>query len=395
MSYLYDNLKEVLGGDKLVSSRNVLIDGWTPNNVKALVLCRDGIIVVNHMPGSIVKFKPLEIKLVVKDLEEVSNSNFGKPKLNSLLLRRSFSCLEEIYIDTVFMNHPSVVDVLGYVSELTSSISRLRFFGFIDLSGQNSRVVAKFYQDNVRKHGYSLALDKSREGFIKIQYKSTNNDTWYKNYHLRPQYYKQDNDTGSLAMHFRKVESLIEKELADENEKLANGVIESAIKTIVGFDEEYVGYLVRLKNIFKGKGKDSIKDICRSKLQDVLASDKVVFGLSKQHVSCASDILLEFYCNCNVLDRTKGNQIKLKDLNKYLETKKGFLGIPNLLDDFTYEFVKSLKHNGYSDLVGIGIMVCSKELPECKLSREFGFKAGGSSVEGFFSLLSELLGVSV
>ena len=44
-NYIYSKVKEALGGSRMGSSSKTVIKDWTPNGVKALVICRSFIIV--------------------------------------------------------------------------------------------------------------------------------------------------------------------------------------------------------------------------------------------------------------------------------------------------------------------------------------------------------------
>ena len=210
MSYLYDKLKEALGGEVVVSNKSAVIKNWSPNNIKALLISRNYIIVVKHLGASMgcAKQFDLDVDMVAQDLDALMRTNFGKPKLNTLLSKRSLSCLEEIYVDAMFQNYPQVLDIEGYVKELTNS--RLRYYGYVEFPVGN---FADYLNNAYRQAkaqgnlGYSIATDTNRGGYLRVEYKSTNCEDWYTKYYLRPQFYQMDSEKGSLAVHFRKFEA--------------------------------------------------------------------------------------------------------------------------------------------------------------------------------------------
>lgn len=404
MSYLYDKLKEALGGEKVVASKNTVISGWSPNNIKAIIITRNGIIVSAHAylltKGSYVSNVHLDSNLVEEDLETINRTNYGKPKLNTLLTRRSLSCLEEIYIDSAFMNYPRVIDLLSYVTDLTGSgVSRLRYFGYINVKSEYAlTTISMRYTKNMKNIGYSLAKDSERENLCVIQYKDVGNENWYKNYNLRPQYYKIDSEKSNLAMHFRKVDDTIEKGISQEKDNTISVVKESAIKTIVGFDEnnsEYLDKVIGIMQHISRNKNDSISKILGECFSKVISQDRTVKGLSEKDVSTNNHSLFEFYKKCNVFDKNSSNDISIEDLKGYLDSKKGFLDIPKLVDDILYMFVDKLRKKGYSDLVGMSLTVVKDALPECKITEELGISARGNSLQGLFYLLGELIGEEV
>ena len=395
MSYLVDNLKSALGYDK-VSFNNVPVKGWTPNNIKALVICRDGIVVVHHMPGKLNIVRNLNASMVLEDLQKLSSTHYGKPKLNSVLQTRSLSCLEEIYVDSVFMNYPMVIDLMGYIKELASSVSRLRYFGFIEAECGFSSV-SSLYSENSKTVGYTLAKDNNRVGNIKIQYYDAKNSKWYSNYYLRSQYYMLDAEEGALHKHFRNVEKRVEEDLAKEKEANVGNVVTTALNTIFSLDLENMESLSRVFVAYKNvlNFENSLYKSFRDCVDEVLKSYDCVKGFSVDYLTGDYKVLKEFYSKFGVFDTDSQNKLAPKTVKRYLDSGTGFVDAFKFLDDLTYTFTGRLKNSGKSILVNTVLSCCSCEMPVCRLSDKLGVNGKGNSVEWFFSILSDYLGFKV
>ena len=162
MAYLYDKLKEALGGAKFSNSHVGAVRDWTPNGVKAIVIYREFILVANHVKPP--RLYPLDINEVVQDLQR--NGSTGA--LHNLLSQRQLSCMEEFYVDGMFQNYRGVLDLQGYVGKLLNDKSRLRYYGYID--GVNGQDLYKRYADAKMANNaiYSYAGDTTRQGLSLI-----------------------------------------------------------------------------------------------------------------------------------------------------------------------------------------------------------------------------------
>ena len=85
-NYIYSKVKEALGGIKMGSSSKSVIKDWTPNGVKALVICRNFIIVANHIKPP--RLYQLDLSEVTKDLQGSGSTG----AIHNLLKQRQLSC---------------------------------------------------------------------------------------------------------------------------------------------------------------------------------------------------------------------------------------------------------------------------------------------------------------
>lgn len=392
MSYLYENLKTALGGEKVVSSRNTVIRDWSPNNIRAIFIARNFILVIKHIGGiANSKIVPLEVNEVYKDIEEIRMSGNVRPKLNSLLSKRSLSCLEEIYIDSLFINYQQVIDLSSYVNDLVNNLSRLRYFGYGDFSKVDAKYIIQSYSNS--KMGYSLAKDSSREGIIKLEYKEVENKTWYSNYYLRPQYYTMDSEKGKLSLHFKKVENDI-KTLGNKAEDEYNEKVKlEAINKIISFDEKNKNYLQRLDDMGRlalNHKDDKVWSILVTSFLSVLDKKRVVEGFTPKYSRNSDSLIESYYKKLNIYD-TEKRDMSVKNIKEYIESNKGFIDLFELLDDFSYTFASNLRKEGYSDLVGVSLIVNKDIMPKCKVNSN----AYGEYLEGMFTFISDLVGENI
>lgn len=402
MSYLYDKLKEALGGSRLTDSKNIIISDWSPNSVRALFIGRDSIIVVNHLGvfGGCTKKLDLDQTLLVRDLEEINRTNYGKPKLNPLLTKRSFSCLEEIYVDTLYISMPRVINLTDYVEGLLkNSTSRLRYFGYGNLSNPELRdYLNKVYREAYTKknYGYSFAKDTNKP--IEITCRYSNNEDWYKKYYLRPQYYKKDSQGGDLDVHFRKIANgypeylkrLKGAELSLERQKMVEFLAIRDMKNRFYFDK-----IDRLLT-YVSKSSDKICKLVYSSMKEVLSKDRVVEGLNKKMVSSLVDHYTELcYQRYKVYDKVPEHTL---DVEKCLKSADGFIPMGAILDELCLSVTDAVLKEGYKDLVAIA-MVSNLNIPNGNFSAKYLNKMerskGETSYKGYIDYIEEIIGAEV
>ena len=397
MSYLYDNLKGALGGDKLTSSKSTVIRDWTPNNIRTIVISRYGIMVAYHLGGfTKTKVYPLDVNEVARDLEELGRTHYGTPKLNGLLTKRSLSCLEEIYVDSAFINYPQVLDLLGYVRGLVNSVSRLRYFGYGNFSEGSLGQLSSNYKGS--NPSYSIAKDRNREGYLTLEYKDVGNESWYHNYYLRPQYYQMDSDKGKLAIHFRKAEDAIVKGISEVKETESKKVRDNAILVISALDKENIGAIKRIENLYSicgARKEDRVLKILKRCILEAMKKRWSVDGLSKEDVSVVEEVVQVYYKRLGVvLDSAKGISNEL--LKKYLDSNIGFIDIDGILSDIVNSLIKGLLSHGYKEVVGMALIVNDGALPKNKINETVNLsKKNIENIEEYFSLISELVGIKV
>lgn len=402
MGYIHDKLKEALGGNKVMDSKNTIIHDWTPNNIRVLVISRNYILVIHHVGGfggsKVVK---LDLEQVESDLNRLLKSG-GTSKLNSILNRRSFSCLEEIYVDTLYME-TSVVDLVGYVNGLVSTTSRLRYFGYGEFPLGSDEWIRLAYQNNKKDFNYALVLDESSP--LKLEYRDVGYGNWYRNYYLRPKYYKLDDDRGKLAMHFRKFEDDYKTYLSYKDKVISDKEFNEKLGNIIKYDDDIVPYLKRFDNLLsllsrgsEDKVKSDIFRVCGSCIKrryDVFEGFSTVKASELLEGCSDRDYLLKSYERFGVLDKSN----KSFDSNKvdtYTDRGRGFINLVEILDDICIESIKTLVSKGYRDLVGIALIMCEKSIPSGNLRNTYIKKPSNTeSIEGYFMFLGELVGFEV
>lgn len=398
MGYLHDKLKEAIG---LVDSKSSIIREWTPNNIKTLIIGKHYMLVVHHIGGfnghKIVK---LDESLLLEDMKRLAK-NGGNPKLNTILKKRSLSCLEEFYVDSIYIGFPVIVDIMGYVEELVKTTSRLRYFGYGEFPLESSDWINKSYISNKQNFDYSLATDNNRP--FNLEFRNVGYKDWYKNYYLRPQFYEKDKENGKLSLHFKKFENDYKSYLLSKNKEDSIKNLEVTLKEIVCVnDKNNIVYLKKfdmllshLTKYTKDEVVSYIFNICKNRI----TKREPVEGLTKELVlktlkDCNDrDYLLKSYERYGVI--SKENTTLNKDkLQEYIRQGKGFINIQGILDDICLESTKVLINEGYKDLVGMSLYFMERDIP-CGNFRDTFIKKQSDSkdLNGYFKYLGELIGV--
>ena len=399
MRYLYDELKKALGGKVVDTSKTTVIKNWTPNNIRILIITRNCIVVVKHI-GQAVQYN-LDSNLFFEDLEQ-AGYGAGRNDLTNLLRKRSLSCLEEIYVDGVFQNYPSVMDINKYANESIAKSSRLRYYGYIksyifDIAGYiRSTEISR----NVL---YTLAKDENRKGKIDIMCSETGVENWYEKHYLRPQYYQMDNPKGNLAIHFNKVERYckeIEGKL--EEEKTANALM-NIIKSIIAKDEINIASLDSLYIItgFLSRNKD---DEVNGMVLNTIVSCVKKYRSGNRISGFYEDIARKLTDSYHVLntysagkmdvyDHERGNTLNVNSLK---DKMNGFLPIGVLLDDICCTATDELRKKKKIDTIGMALTMCGDEIPNGKLRDSYlnGVESGTEDLHGYIKYLCELCGMN-
>lgn len=401
MGYIHDKLKEALGGSKVIDSKNTVISDWTPNNIKVLVISKNFILVIYHVGGfggsKVVK---LDLEQVVKDLNRLA-INGGNPQLNTILKRRSFSCLEEFYVDVDFLKTPPIIDLLGYVRELSNTTSRLRYFGYGEFPLGSDEWIRSAYQNNKRDLDYALATDTNIPfsiGFRKVGY-----NEWYSNYFLRPKYYRLDDENGKLAAHFRKFEEDYKNHLLAKGESKSKKVLEEGLKRIACVnDANNIIYLKKFDSLLSHLSKeneDSIKQtilgVCKKHIHESGVFEGFNTEVAKSVLSdlVDKDYLLKCYERFRILD-TSNKQLDKNKILSYIKDSRGFIDLGKILDTICVESAKVLVKNGYRDLVAMALVSGEKVIPDGELRNLFIKKPSiNGSIDGYYEFLEELIGI--
>lgn len=269
MGYLYNKLRDALGGTSVKTGMQ--IKKWSPNEIRSIVIMREYILIADYLKQP--KVIPLDLNEVDVDLR----SRGGGSSLNNLLNNRQLSCMEEIYVDSVFMNYKDVFDLEKYVRDMFNQVSRLRYYGYTRAG--NAEVLRQFYS-NVQINGTMDATIALNIGGF--EYNDTGNSDWYKKHNLRPQYYALDSDKGTLHTYFMKCE----KQIGEETENKKNTI--KTLKTSEKILRMYNTDLQRVQDIkilmsfitFIKGCDDFAKDIA-IRVQESMTKHITVSGLSK------------------------------------------------------------------------------------------------------------------
>lgn len=399
MAYLYDKLKEALGGTKFSNSHVGAVRDWTPNGVKAIIIYREFILVANHVKPP--RLYPLDINEVVQDLQR--NGSTGA--LHNLLSQRQLSCMEEFYVDGMFQNYKGVLDLQWYVSKLLNDKSRLRYYGYID--GVNGQDLYKRYADAKMANNaiYSYAGDTTRQG--SLQFTDVGNKTWYKNYNLRPQHYVLDADNGTLARWFRKCESDIQKQLDSLVEQQARHGREQAILAIVCKDIDQLPEfrkLYELKLVLEKNNSRWRVNKARAKLlsaiKEVLSDGIPINTLSLSEFSsvCKGSMenpsLISAYSARHCLSsNVKEDSYTLDDLVFIVKNGDGLLKTKETLDEVCLRFAKSMKKSKILYFQVVSAYDSVKDLiPNGKFSEFIGGQSQSKDLMGYIMFMLEVCG---
>lgn len=359
MSYLYDKLRDALGGKNFKSG--VSMKGWSPNEVRGIVIMRDFILIADYIKSP--KIVELNVQEVMLDL---SNMN-RRGSLNNLLSARQLSCLEEIYVDEGIRGYKQVIDLEAYVQSLVNGISRLRYYGYVSgfNAGELYGVYQKAFVDGVMD--FTLA-----EKLGKFKAESVGNRLWYTKYNLRPNYYDVDRDGGKLSIYFKKCEKLI-----GEIEEKAHGAVEERNELIRVYESFMLDYrtaddlkmLIDFIGFTKGTDRfaNSLSYILKAEL---LRRDDGVKGLTEGKLIKALK-LAGMGVNPKVkyvLDSYKG--LKLFTDRSTERCEKSLSGYYSLGKRIDAALAKLLKNSGENKLYFYLAVKRAESLPEGRLVEE-------------------------
>lgn len=409
MGYLYERLKKVLGGDKLTESTNKVITDWSPNDIRAIFIGRSYIIVVRHLGvfGNCTRYISLDAGLLAEDIEDMKRKYAGMPKLNSLLTKRSLSCLEEFYIDVVYP--PEIISLNDFVTSLLrTGNSRLRYAGYASFD-TDFKVLIDYLNNAYKKayseknYGYSFAMDDAKP--VRFNAKSTGNKEWYKKYYLRPQFYKKDNPGGDLDIHFKKIEigypESIKKLVSD---KIAKGMLEKA-NTLYCRDRANKDYLMSVDKIlsFVGKSPDKVSKIVFDLMKKELSKSRVVEGFTPKELSKAigesiggdlDEYIVRCYQNYKVFDNDFSHSL---NVSKCFETSGGFIPLGAILDSICLSVAGAMVREGFGDVVGMALYMVNA-IPNGEFRTKYWKKravAECNDYSGYIEFLAEVVGVEV
>ena len=316
MSYLYDSLRDALGGKNFKTG--VVTKNWSPNEVRAIYIMRNFIMVVDYLK---------QPKVVMLDPNEVSNdvtNSTRRGSLNNLLDNRQLSCMEEIYVDSALKPFKNVLDLEAYIKSLYNQSSRLRYYGYV--SGLNldslRNAYSKVLVDGIMD--YTLA-----NSGLRLPICATNNKDWYKKYNLRPQFYALDGEKGRLHTYFSKCEATIGEILSKKDiqiQKLKNAEkVLTMFKTDLSRAEDLM-QLTKFVSLFKDCD-DFVKGIAEC-LNESLKKQIVIKGLTKEFlIDCLKVGNIKKDNKCNML-------LEIYRLNKVFDnSEEGFDPSEDIISD--------------------------------------------------------------
>lgn len=330
--YMYQELRKIILNTKGKSTPK----DWSPNSIKAVVITREFIFVAYHLTQP--RYVMLNPEEAINDIQH----NGSNGALHNLLSQKQLSCLEEIYVDSVFENYKGLMDVEGYVNGLVSSVSRLRFYGYI--TNVNIQELLNCYSNALtnRQLDYSYALDKARTA--SLMYQSTENNNWYSKYNLRPDRYSTDAPRGNLNLWFKMVESKVVEEKQSELNRVIGEGINSAVATLYKQD---LGNADNIKNflLLKKRIANLNSDVISNDIKKAIASVDMNSSVHKISIKQLQEILTQEGINVSggkesfILKSYKNFSIFCKEdvelnLEKLVELAKsyeGLLGLPTYL----------------------------------------------------------------
>lgn len=367
MGYMYDMLKKSLGESKFTTSYVGVIKDYSPNSIKAIFIARNCIMICYHIK------QPKIYNLDVQESSFDISRNSSNGALHNLLSQRQLSCLEEIYVDSVFQNYLNIMNLPMYVGKLVKDTSRLRYWGYIE--NFNPIEAEMYYIEALSKENYSYSYAEDNRRSSKVQFTFTNNRFWYKKYNLRPQFYSLDSDNGNLARWFKRCEEKIKETIETHEIYVKQSEKFNVIYNLFLRDVERVPDLQLLMRIRKytGRYKDNkllstvykviddrlkesfcvrnfkVKDLqssVQSKTNEITEYDKYILGA---------------YKNLGVFDIQSKEEFTLDDLNEYKEKNDGFLQLTEVLEDICC----SLFRNKTTQMnMVIGFSVSAKNIPK-------------------------------
>lgn len=395
MGYIYDSLKTALGGNKL-NSKSTVISDWTPNGVRCVVISRNFIFVGYHV--QMPKVLPLNIEEVKKELEKHSSQG----ALHNLLTARQLSCLEEIYVDSMFQNYKYLMDMDLFINKHRSSDNlRLRYYGYCECNPGSEQYLSQVYSNMVinTNYLYALATDKGRMNSIKIQAVPTEYSSWYRNFNLRPQYYKLDGEDGKLSIYFKKGVEKIEAMLASQESAQSEMAFSAVVKSIIEIDKKNLKYVEDLlkfgKSLMVIPATDEARVLeIRRLISSMLCPRK---GLTKEIAQKYADKTLQKrYLQVNLVDRSKdAEQLTPQIIKEEGYMEDGFFKIRHMLEEVGMVFATD-KRDIPSIAAKNAYIVCegnNQPIPDGRVRQCFTKKpAASQNIENMFEFLCRVNG---
>ena len=337
MGYIYDNVKATLNMEK---------KDYSPNNVKALFITRSFIVAIYHVsPAS---YRVLD---VVKSEEDIRR-NGSTGAIHNLLLKRQLSCMEEIYVDPIFMQYSGAMNLEAYVSSMCKDSSRLHYYGYISADGNPTEIAQKYTTAKMKDlitYSYATDRDKSCNMTFNstVKFHSKPNE-WLYNHYLRPTYYAMDAENGLLGRYFRsvdaKLDEIMERYRVSEQYAYVEIVLENELR-VIETTRDFMLLMFTYKQV-----KGTVEPMMRlfySISAECIRENKCIEGLNVNFFrklqgyindSFRGNIkkiyfLLDVYMYLHVMDSSSSKSVSGEVLSELVANNGTFSGIAKLLDD--------------------------------------------------------------
>ena len=389
MPYVYETIKNILAGDEKVSKKS-----WSPNIYRCIVIGADYIFIAYHGGIKQNKIVPLDSSLVVMDIQKSMAGSY-RGSVNNLLQERQLSCLEEIYLDVAYIGCPSIFDMERYIKSVRSSVSRLRYYGYCETTGDYSWMIESYSRENPV---YTIAADKKKSG-IKLKSVATGTEDWYKKYNLRPMNYSGDADNGRLAIWFRSNEKKIEKMIEETEFYQQRDAVFKKLKSICQVDSDNIKYYRALREMLiyiQSNKKDEVCKLAIEVVQEAVKVDRVIKGFTEdlvsQVVNADVTLMLSMYKMFKVLD-VSGNTVV--DKSQIDEIYKSGVGALNLMDllDLISDNLSVRVGKLFPTVIKVAVFRCKDTLPNGRTrSRVTGVEGTATLPDGYFQFLGNVIG---
>lgn len=413
MGYIYEEVKKQMNGLNRKPGAG-LIQNWSPNLYRCIIISQSFIFMAKHIGNPIIQ--PLDPMKVQEDLSSYARGQ-GRGSLHNLFSERQLSCLEEIYFDDIYKPFQNLFDINMYISKVKNSVSRLRYYGYCRTGG-DSRIanwlVGTYQRADVL---YCLAKDKNR--VFPLEYKEVGEKGWYKNYNLRPQYYRLDADGGQLAIYFRKNEKNIEdllKKYGENTENSSSGndkTIVSSLMSAIHADSVNMHYIKRFNKIamhvMNNRSNDDIAKLCYTSILCVIRKDRIVKGFNEKVLKellkgKADDLevntLSGAYSSFMVYDvKSESKGTVDVDLTSVQGKEScGLLNITSMFDELCLTLSDEIMKDSLQKLlVEYNVSRHAGEIPSGRFRTKY-LKSDSNverSLDGYINYLSDLIGVDI
>lgn len=407
--YIADMLQRNLYG-KYYNSVSGEIANWSPNDVRSLIITKYFIAIFYHLPKKVAN--PTICVLAPNKVEEdiLESRKYSVPKLNTVLFKRSFSCLEEIYIDKSFDG--TLIDMEAFILGMNKDINRLRRYGYI-VSLPNYQQMLTGYMNYLAKGYKQSNYDLSLYDYLKeinlgiLDSKETGNKNWHTSYYLRPKYYKLDGENGALSRHFRKVESVIETNLQLKSKSSAKAEEVSLLRTLVEQDKNNSVIVNLILTINKNKDEsDAIFELSKLLNPKLYYDENKLYLIPSESINYIlkenkdiSSIYKMF--NCFSIKENKlgdtGETQYLEKLKKRVIFEEGLGNFCDMLDYLLVEAFKKLSKNPkFKSRASIAILTLAydKEIGSTRARKDCtsSDKMSNFKIEPYVKVISSFIG---